>query len=94
MDIFQQTYYYKILLRMYNIVIFIIIIIINLFVHFKITFDGPKATAVTFRHRNKTVTVTSRKEILLTSGTIGSAKLLLLSGIGPKEHLEQLKVNK
>lgn len=49
----------------------------------KLIFEGKKATAVQVS-RNKAdktperVTVTARKEILLTSGVQGSAKLLLL----------------
>jgi choline dehydrogenase-like flavoprotein len=31
----------------------------------------------------------SNKEVILSSGTINSPVLLMLSGIGPKEHLEK-----
>ena len=34
----------------------------------------------------------AKKEVILSSGTVGSAKLLLLSGVGPKEHLDELGV--
>jgi choline dehydrogenase-like flavoprotein len=37
-------------------------------------------------------TVTANKEVLLCGGTIGSPQILQLSGIGPKETLEPLKI--
>jgi len=36
--------------------------------------------------------VRANKEVILSAGTIGTAKLLLLSGVGPKNHLQALKV--
>ena len=36
--------------------------------------------------------VKASKEVILTAGTVGSTKLLLLSGVGPKEELQKLKV--
>ncbi len=45
--------------------------------------------------RNGTVRqVHALKEVIVSAGTIGSAQLLMLSGIGPKQHLESLKVRK
>ena len=38
--------------------------------------------------------IKARKEVILSAGTIGSAKILMASGIGPKEHLKQLKVTR
>lgn len=34
----------------------------------------------------------ARKEVILTAGAINNAKLLLLSGIGPKEYLQKRKI--
>lgn len=38
------------------------------------------------------VTVRSRRDVVLTAGTFGSAQLLLLSGVGPREHLRSLGI--
>lgn len=34
----------------------------------------------------------ARREVVLAGGTIGSAQLLMLSGVGPKEHLSELGI--
>lgn len=36
--------------------------------------------------------VRANNEVILSAGTVGTAKLLLLSGVGPKNHLQALKV--
>ncbi|XP_055608610.1 glucose dehydrogenase [FAD, quinone]-like [Uranotaenia lowii] len=41
-----------------------------------------------FRHFD----VHARKEVIITAGGINSAQLLMLSGVGPKEHLQNIKV--
>ncbi|WP_204072444.1 GMC family oxidoreductase [Planotetraspora phitsanulokensis] len=38
------------------------------------------------------VTVRSRRDVVLTAGAFGSAQLLLLSGVGPREHLRSLGI--
>ncbi|XP_039305298.1 glucose dehydrogenase [FAD, quinone] [Solenopsis invicta] len=59
----------------------------------KILIDADKhAYGVEYVKDNVWKKVTCSKEILLSAGTIDSAKLLMLSGIGPKEHLEELNI--
>jgi len=55
--------------------------------------NGKKAESVTFVYKNsQEFTVKSRKEIISSAGAIDTPKLLLLSGIGPKEPLTQLGI--
>ncbi|CAH0560489.1 unnamed protein product [Brassicogethes aeneus] len=42
--------------------------------------------------KGKVVTIRARKEIILTAGAVNNAKILLLSGIGPRKDLEKNKV--
>ena len=59
---------------------------------FKVLFDGKRAIGVEYTQNNDVRTVGARKEVILAAGTIGSAKLLLLSGVGPRKHLSDVKV--
>ena len=47
---------------------------------------------VLYTKDSKDATVKVRKEVIVSAGTVGSSKLLLLSGIGPRNHLQSLKV--
>lgn len=52
-----------------------------------------KAVSVNFTLNGKhQVIVNTKKEIILSAGSISSPQLLLLSGIGPKEHLEEKNI--
>jgi choline dehydrogenase-like flavoprotein len=58
----------------------------------KILFNDPKnskkTTGIEFFKEGKKYTVNVTKEIILSGGAINSPQLLMLSGIGPKAHLE------
>ena len=56
-------------------------------------FEGRKAVGVVVKHEGKQKMVRANNEIILSAGTVGTAKLLLLSGVGPKNHLQALKVS-
>lgn len=58
----------------------------------RIVFAGRRATGVEVLHQGHRLTVSARREVLLCSGAFGSPQLLMLSGVGPAEHLRELGV--
>ncbi len=54
-----------------------------------ITTAGGRATGVTVKRHGATLAVKAVREVILCGGAINSPHLLLLSGIGPAEHLAQ-----
>ncbi|CAL1262840.1 unnamed protein product [Larinioides sclopetarius] len=58
----------------------------------KVLFDGTKAVGVQFDYQNSTYEIKAHREVIMSAGTTNSAQLLMLSGIGPKDHLEQFDV--
>lgn len=50
------------------------------------------AYGVEFLKRRKTFRVFVRKEVILSAGTIASPQLLMLSGVGPREHLQEMEI--
>ncbi|KAL5020099.1 hypothetical protein ScPMuIL_002991 [Solemya velum] len=58
----------------------------------KVVTEKKKAIGVEFIRNGKKSSVGISKEIILSAGTIGSPQILLLSGIGPKKHLTEMKI--
>jgi choline dehydrogenase-like flavoprotein len=58
----------------------------------RIVFDGKRATGVEVRRGGEVMTLTARREVIVSSGAFGSPQLLMASGIGPAEHLRELGV--
>ena len=54
--------------------------------------DKKEAYGIEFIKDSKKHRVYCTKEVILSAGTVDSAKLLMLSGIGPKDHLEELGI--
>ncbi|XP_026667992.1 glucose dehydrogenase [FAD, quinone]-like [Ceratina calcarata] len=60
----------------------------------RIAIDAKTKTAVgvEFVKNGKKLYASAKKEIILSAGTLNSPQLLMLSGIGPKDHLESLNI--
>jgi choline dehydrogenase-like flavoprotein len=55
--------------------------------------DSDKtATGIEAERFGKMLSLKARKEVVLSAGGIASPQLLLLSGIGPRQHLESLSI--
>lgn len=55
----------------------------------RIGLEGRRATTVEYRHSGKVHEARAAREIILCAGSIATPQLLMLSGIGPAEHLEK-----
>ena len=59
----------------------------------KVIHDGKKAQGVEFLDsEGKTHRVFATKEVIISAGAIESPQILMLSGIGPRDHLEALGI--
>ncbi|KOC71128.1 Glucose dehydrogenase [acceptor] [Habropoda laboriosa] len=54
--------------------------------------DDKRATGVKILRDGRQQVIRVRREIVLSAGSINSPQLLMLSGIGPKEHLAELDI--
>ena len=54
-----------------------------------IVFDGRRATGVRWRQDGEARSARCRGEVILAAGAIGSPHIMLLSGVGPAEHLQR-----
>lgn len=59
----------------------------------RLNFEKDRCIGVEFAFDGELHTARASREVVLSAGTIGSAQLLLLSGIGPAEHLRQVGLN-
>ena len=55
----------------------------------KIVFEGTRAVAIEYDQRGIPHQVRAEREIILCGGAINSPQLLMLSGLGPADHLQE-----
>lgn len=59
----------------------------------RILLRGDRATSVEYVQFGNLRSAVAERDVILCAGTIGSAQLLLLSGIGPVQHLRSLGID-
>ncbi len=55
--------------------------------------ENNQAIGVEYEKFGEIKTALARKEVILSAGSVNTAKILMLSGIGPREHLESFSVS-
>jgi len=58
----------------------------------KILFEKSTASGVLVEMGNQTLTLSARKEVIVSAGSLQSPQLLMVSGIGPKATLQQYDI--
>ncbi|KAG6460212.1 oxygen-dependent choline dehydrogenase [Manduca sexta] len=59
----------------------------------KVIFDNKRAVGVELKTPDGITNVIARKEVILSAGAINSPQILMLSGVGPKEHLQEMNID-
>ncbi|MBZ3691315.1 choline dehydrogenase [Phyllobacterium calauticae] len=55
----------------------------------RVVIENQRATGVEITRRGKTEIVRARREVIVAASSINSPKLLMLSGVGPAQHLKE-----
>ncbi len=58
----------------------------------RIVVENGQATGIEFSHRGKQLNAHAGKEVIVSTGAIKSPQLLMLSGIGPTNHIEEFGI--
>jgi choline dehydrogenase len=59
----------------------------------KVIIEGGQATGVSYLHHGEPKTEHANAEVILSGGAVNSPQLLMLSGIGPAEHLIEMGID-
>lgn len=55
----------------------------------KVLIENDRAVGVRYKKDGATLTLAAQREVMLSSGAFGSPQLLMLSGVGPADHLRE-----
>ena len=58
----------------------------------RVLFEGKRAKGVEIETRHGLETITANREVILSAGAYHSPKLLMLSGVGPADHLRDMGI--
>ena len=58
----------------------------------RLLFDGSRVTGVEYIQNKKTIRAAAAREVILSGGAINSPQILMLSGVGPADHLRALDI--
>jgi len=58
----------------------------------RLILEGTQVKGLEFTHKRQTRKVFAAKDVILSGGPINSPKLLMLSGIGPTEHIKEMGI--
>ena len=59
----------------------------------RVNIDDGKATGVTYLHNGELIRETANAEVILCGGAVNSPQLLMLSGVGPADHLTSIGID-
>jgi choline dehydrogenase len=66
-------------------------IVTDALVH-RVLVDGHRCTGIEYSRNGQLVRAECLRDVVLTAGTVGSAQILLQSGIGPSDHLRDVGI--
>lgn len=55
----------------------------------RVVIENGRATGVEYQRGNTTEVVRANREVIVSAGAVGSPQILMLSGVGPADHLRQ-----
>ncbi|MDB5413619.1 MAG: choline dehydrogenase [Rubritepida sp.] len=58
----------------------------------RLVIEDGRVTGVVYKVGDETRTIAAKREVVLSSGAIGSPHIMMLSGLGPAEHLAEMGI--